>query len=311
MENLLSSVKLFVNLCETKTWLKTAQNEELKNAFKLGLFLEKSVSILKTKCLQEKFDLILKESEIKTCCGDLEKSCDELLEIILTYQFVSFNNTDAAFRIYTSMFPQDGFKNVLTKTIINNNSLKLINDFTFKIDRIELESSALFGEFFEYASNEDFYNIKICVKTLLESDENALKIVFKLLSIESNNRCVQDIVFLEIKEKLIDYNEVNHKIWFFICNNLNQTDLLIVCKHHEEFIYLIINFLIHLGTFMIFKHKKWVIDPKKSSFEIKYLNIVALFRTLCSIGKEIRNDLIKKVLNSNNLKLWNNVLHDC
>lgn len=286
---ILNSLDTLVQILEDSTWVKLAQIEDIKTAFKLGNFIEKTIDNFTTESLNEFMDVLNKwwKTKNRTKIYDskyYQFACDNLLIKFFRYETVSETSLDIAVRIYTSLFPKERMQKVISELILSSNNMNVLYDFLnicmSKENRSIIEYQLklkYWSDLLETGNNDTVINE---IKDLLSlyKIETALYLLIGILSIQDtvcSEKQVQIMILQHIQEKMLDRTLISKHFWITLFKEIDVNVICKTCKNFQEFLISFFNFIMYLGSMMIKKDDVWMSDSNISVCpEITYYDII-------------------------------------
>ncbi|KAK5643994.1 hypothetical protein RI129_007839 [Pyrocoelia pectoralis] len=310
--NLFDTIDRYVNMFETNTWLNSVTTEDLKTSFKLAKFIEDSVLNLESKQCANTFFTVLnmwwkRKSRTQVYNRDFySKACDHLLAKFFQKN-IPLQSFDNAIRMYTSIFSQERFENVIGNLILMSASYTRIIDYTVankdKIDIRTLECRLLLTNWLHECECGRMGNVQGIISTMFLSYkiQSTLPILITILTINVNNEeLVTSIILDNLYVKMDDRSVLSKQFWLSMFKCVNKLCLSQVCC--------MMNYVLDNCEM------KWMGDPKTSICpNLTYNDLVELVKFLFNhhsdLGKYIELRIVeaKKGLN---VKLWDELMCD-
>ncbi|VEN54222.1 unnamed protein product [Callosobruchus maculatus] len=323
---ILNSFDKFISLIENPYWVKKAKVEEIKTAFKLGVFIEKVISNFATSELDQ-FNSILRKhwktnSHFKMYDEEFfELACDKLLELFFKTENISENILDIAIRVYTSLHKQERLKNCLSKLILYSSSVEAMADFvkTFN-DPKHLEYVSLLHYWSHLYHTKKSDIVKNSIIDMLKSYKvsSSLHVLIGILSldeIEEPDPSVQQLILRILLDKMLDRSLLSKEFWLALCKHIDKSLLTNICAKHEDFLTSFLNFIIYSGSLMNkISVGVWTTDSKISfCTEIGYSDILQLLSSLLKCSEKVKTAIFDRLCDAkseSNSEIWDDLIKD-
>lgn len=310
---ILTSFDNFVSILENPVWISTAKAEDIKNGFKLGSFIEKSLSHFRTKNFVSEFFNVLNQwwkrekNQTKVYDEDyFQFACDKLLTTFFQYEESSEASLEIAIRVYTSIFPKDRLKKVISDLILTSSSQEAITDFTkaniTNTELKDLEYNLALNSWSNILKTGRASDVRkeIEIKLSLSKVESQLQLLMGILSLSSvtdSERLIQNIVLENLLQKMLDRSLLSKSFWSTMFKNLEMTYICRVCVNFNDFLVSLFNFIVYIGSMMKHEDGVWLSDETVSICpEITYhevLNCIkSIYNTNCSLKQFVSERLI-------------------
>lgn len=277
-------------------WSGNVSVEDIKTAFKLGKFIEKTIKTFTEKnaspALMHSFTK-WRESKNKThtyTCQFYATICDSLLLKFFQNQTTNDKTLDAAVRMYTTLFPKERFKEVVKKIILDSATSEAIFDFSLAnkplLNTEKMRYKSILENWCLEINNGNIDKIKIVINDSLSSFkvENTLQFLIGVLVI-SESKQITEIILENLLENMKGRSVLHKKFWMSLFRNVNKEDLRLVCIKHRDFLVSLSDFLIYVGS-MMEKNQNgdWITNPNICFCpDIGYDELVAILKLLCQL----------------------------
>lgn len=326
---ILSSIDAYVSIYEHDTWVLKATTEEIKSAFKLSIFVEKTIQhFITIETLDEFASTLLdwqkKHNQTTHNTNFFKISCDHMLKKFFKCPQISETNLDIAVRMYTSLLPRERLESFISKSILDAGFLEAISEY-FQINSVEADqqelqfrlklnywakytpnnNEAISQEIREYLSTFELYPLLLLLLGILS-----------LKDVTENEKSVQNLILDAILEKMLGRSVLNKPFWLILCKDIDVKYIVKVCTNHFKFLESFLNFLVYLGS-MLEKVQygdivMWQSDPNTSLCpEISYAHLLNLFKSLCETNEDLREFVHNRIIQAETdtqLLLWTEII---
>ncbi|XP_018573390.1 uncharacterized protein LOC108912598 [Anoplophora glabripennis] len=310
---ILRSFDNFVIVVENPVWIKTAKAEDIKNGFKLGSFIEKSLSNFRSRNLASDFFIVLnqwwktKKHRTKIYGEDFfQFACDRLLAKFFMYEDILEASLEIAVRVYTSIFPKRRLKKCISDLILTSSSQKSMSDFTIAniTDNIELkklEYSLILSNWCNALQTGREIDVRKEVenKLSLYKIESSLHLLIGILSLSTvtdSEKHIQNIVLENLLQKMLDRCLLSKSFWLTM---FKKVDLL---------------YILYIGSMMKHEDGLWQSDENVSLCpEITYQEILGFIKNIYDIScssKHFVNQKLKEAQDNTNSYIWKYIKQD-
>lgn len=307
---------------ENQNWVKTATSEDIKTAFKLGHFVERTLTKMHEKDTTRQFFKSLKLWGDKNQFYEPEfysKICDHLLSKFFKCRSVNENVIDIAIRMYTSLYPKQRLQALLKDLIMTSASYDAIFQFCVT-NKSVINTTHLRHELILNDWLRDFQNghKDLIVSQITESlssfkVENSLPILLGILALNVKNP-VTTLILEKVLEKMPDRSILSKNFWLAMIKNVDFSCLCQVCTNYFDFLESLCNFLIYIGSMMEKTDSDWLSNSNISLCpEITYSELEMLFICLCKnlIIKNYVIDRLKEAEECTDSVIWNEIKTKC
>ncbi|CAH2006355.1 unnamed protein product [Acanthoscelides obtectus] len=305
---ILNSFDKFIHLIENPYWVKKANVEEIKTAFKLGSFIEKVIKNFGINEL-EQFNIILQKwwktnnhYKIYDKCF-FELACDKLLGLFFKTENIPENILEIAIRVYTSLYKQERLRSFLSKMIIQSSSVEAVADFVKIVsDPKELEYAIVLQHWTHLCQTKKQDIVKNNIAEMLKSYKvtSSLPILIGVLSIDDikeSDIFTQHLILQSLLDKLLDRSLLSKEFWIALCKMVDKTLLIKVCAKNEDFLISLLNFVVYTGSLMNKACQGvWQTDSRISfCTEIGYDDIFQILNSLVKADEKVRKVVIGRL----------------
>lgn len=331
IKQILTAFDHVITICENHHWIKTVTSEDIKIAFKMACFVEKSMNKFHEQNCVPQFLNTLKlwgESNNRVVKHDQKfysKVCDHLLLNFFKNENISENIIDVAVRMYTSLFPKERLQSVLKDLIMTSASFEAIFAFTvankraINVDKLKYELIA--HDWCKKIENDDKDEIASLINDSLASYkvETSLSTLIGVLSLNLNHS-VTKLILDKILEKMLDRSILSKNFWLTLVKNVDLVCLREVCVHYVEFLDSYCNFLIYIGGMMDEKKTndkvQWVSNPNMTLCpEITSSELESIITFLCqsenSTVKEYVINRLNEAQKYTDSSIWEHIRSKC
>nr|CAH7733135.1 unnamed protein product [Callosobruchus chinensis] len=323
---ILNSFDKFTNLIENPCWVKKAKVEEIKTAFKLGLFIEKVTSNFNASELDQ-FNSILHKwwktnNHLKMYQEEFfELACDKLLELFFKTENIPENILDIAIRVYTSLHKQERLKNCLSQLIIYSSSLGAVADFVKTVsDTKNLEYVSVLHNWSHLCHTKKQDIVKNSITDMLKSYKvtSSLHVLIGILSLDvvkEPDSSVQQLILKILLDKMLDRSLLSKEFWLTLCKCIDKALLAKVCAKHDHFLTSFLNFIIYSGSLMNKTPSGgWTTDSKISfCTEIEYADILQLLSSLMESSQKVKKYIFDTLCDAKSefdSDIWDHLMKD-
>lgn len=317
IETVLKAFNDFHSLCENENFFRNPCKEDIKDYFKLAIFIEKSMTDFKSKNCAEQFVAILKTNCLKMYSLEFYCfACDHVLTEFFKQKSLKPNVIDVALRMYTALLPKERLEIMLKEFILTSVSSKTILDYFVAnknmIDGNELEAHILLKYLAKDCELQNTLENMLCHYKLQSSLPRLIKVLC-IKTEEVKEDSVKKHIFDVLLEKMMDRSILTQNFWSSIFKNVNPRDLAVVCEKNQDFFLQLSKFIIYLGSMMICVQnadggKIWKGDPKLSICpEITFDEMLLLIRSLKNHNDNHKNYLrqvFKDACEKTHLLIW-------
>ncbi|XP_008192068.1 uncharacterized protein Ufm1 isoform X1 [Tribolium castaneum] len=323
IKQILTSFHNISQIYENQQWVRTVTAEDIKQAFKLAHFIEKTVQKFDETNSRAQFFEMLKVWGGKNRVRVYEhefyaKMCDHLLVKFFKCRALNEGVIDIAVRMYTSLFPKQRLQAVLKDLIMTSAAFEAVSQFCVAnktaLNLNYLKHELILNEWLRDYESGNKEAVLTLIKESLTSFkvENCLPVLLGILALEVKNS-VTDLILQSILEKMLDRSILSKTFWLTMTKTIDANCLAQVCTNYFEFLESLCNFLIYIGSMMEEKNSEWLPDPSISLCpEITYTELQLIFITLCKHSHEnyVRSRL-KEAENCTDSKIWNEIINKC
>ncbi|XP_050506529.1 uncharacterized protein LOC114336806 isoform X1 [Diabrotica virgifera virgifera] len=325
---LFTSFDSFVKILEDSEWFPTAKIEDIKTAFKLGNYIEKTTHHFKSNDLWNNFSATLiswwkTKNRTKVYCDSVYSfACDELLIRFFRCSNISHNTLDIAVTIYTSLLPKTRFESLLERLILDAGNLEAVTDYLNSTTNdgnakhLEYQLKLRYWDMLLQLGQESALKEQIKDMLLPYNVETFLYILIGILSLDElseTEKQVQNIILNDIINKMFDRSLLGKQFWLTLFKKIDKTCTYTVCKNFNTFLSNFLNFIIYVGSMMKKVGNFWKSDPNICFYpEIEYADILAHIINLNEIDS-IRltlKDRLKDAKESTKSDIWDQILSD-
>lgn len=306
LKQIISTVDSFILVYENKRFPKSASLEDVKNAFKLGNFIEKTILNFKAKNSLPQFMNILNkcwENNNRTKMYPeifLEKACDSLLKNFFQYPYLPEKNLDIAIRIYTTLHPKERLQSLISELILRHSSVKVLMDSCG--DSPEREYHVLLGRLLSFyeSSKGNELNDEINKFLSISMVEEFLYLLLGILSLTDlsvSQKHVQKQILECLVQKMLDRSILSKSFWITLCKIIDRSVISKACDNHREFLNSLLNFLIFLGSTMD-KNEENVWTPNTTMSycpEIGFHDILQIFKLICKENSDLNYYVVNRL----------------
>lgn len=324
---ILSSFNLYISIYENESWVRTATTEEIKSAFKLSIFIEKTINhFITINTIEEFSDTLLawqrKNNQTEQTANFFKFACNHLLRKFFTSFYVSDKTLDVGVRMYTSLLPRDRLEDFLNKIILDVGILEAVSEY-FQLNHTQEHAKEL-----EFRLKLNYWSKHCLKKDALVAEINAhlssyeiktkLGLLIGILSlndVRENENFVQNLILEAILQKMLDRSILSKTFWFTLCKEIDVKYICVVCTKYSSFLERLLNFLVYIGSMMeqiqfgaisIWKASDNIsLCPEITYYDL--LNIVECLDKTESLKNFIQNRLID-AKNNTELLLWDDII---
>lgn len=316
IRSVLNAFQSFHCLCENDSAFNSVLREDIKDIFKLAVFIEKAMSDFQQKNCAEKFIAVLNSCKQDVYNADFyNRACDHVLSKFFQQKTLKPALVDVAVRMYTALLPKERLEAMLTDFILTSVSCKTIVDFAVVnkgvVEKDDLQSDVLLHAWSNQLKLGKSDEITETINNMMSvyKIKSDLPILVKILAVSDEDaKQVKEIVLDVLLRKMLDRSILSKHFWLAIFKDVNKQDIAKVCETHQEFLLHLSKFLIYLGSMMVNTGSGWIGDPKLSICpEITFNELLTLVRALKNHSENHKKYLCKifKDANSNtHLPIW-------
>lgn len=317
-------------ICLSPNWTKTVTPEDIKTAFKLGFFIEKTMAKFSEQQTVPSFMNTLKlwgETNNKVFSCDYiyySNICDHLLLKFFNAKALNENIMDIAIRMYTSLFPTQRLQSFIKNLLLKSASLEAIFDFAVAnkslINVEKLQHELLLNEWIKEVENGRKEYVSALITDSLSSYkiEAFLPVLISILTIKSDS-VPSELIIENILLKMLDRSILSKQFWLVLVKNVDKTCIGRVCVNYKEFLVSLCNFLFYIGGMMEEKvidgEICWSSDLNISLCpEISYNEIESIIQYLCNVDSEIKMYILSRLnegAQHTDLFLWKHIMQKC
>ncbi|KAJ8927111.1 hypothetical protein NQ314_020384 [Rhamnusium bicolor] len=311
IKQILNSFDNLVTILENPNWAKSVKTEEIKTAFKLGCFIEKTMAYFVSRNNSSEFiNMLNKWWNTKTrskvySVFFFQFACDQLLIKFFKCENIAEATLDITIRVYTSIFPRARLQKVLNSLILLSSSYETITEFA-KDNMTVIEAKE-----FEYhlkltnwsnlliSGQQNYVSAEIENSLSLYKVESALYLLIGILSLnnisDSNEELVQSIILEKILQKMLDRSVLSKHFWLTLFKQIELDCICNACNNFKEFFISLFNFIIYIGSMMVKDDIIWKSDTTVSLCpEISYHDLLAFIRNI-SNSPTLKESVIEKL----------------
>lgn len=326
---ILTSFQSFMTTFENPLWAKNVTVEEIKTIFKLGHFIEKTITNFKSKQHLEQFFKLMniwnKQKNLKMYSEDFYTvASDQILEKMFKYPNIKETTLDVGVRVYTSIYPKERFTNFLQKLILTSSSVAAIADFVNSSvsDTTCIENDIILNKWSDYLSlgQKDILKSEIETYLSLYKVEIMLPRILSLLAskdLQEQEKCVQELILECLLEKMLDRSLLSKTFWLVLFQKVALNHIGQVCSMCPTFLESLLNFLEYIGTMMHKNYEsdfpEWKSDPCVCFCpEITYFDTLNILKTVCgdSVVKDYVFDRLHRAKEYSNPTLWDELKNE-
>ncbi|XP_060530156.1 uncharacterized protein LOC132704286 isoform X1 [Cylas formicarius] len=324
IQQVITTFQNFTSIYNNNVWVRDADADSIKSAFKLGHFIERVLESLEANQCGGQFSDLLNQwfSQKQERAYDVEfftKANDRLLEKIFCYANVSESTLDISIRIYSSFYPKSRFKMFLQHILLRSSSVLAIQEFVTNCVGFpeNFEETIIIKTWTNYlvSGRKEAVISEIRGYLSLYKVDAMLPTVMKMLSLNGlseSERSTQKMILECTLEKMNDRSILSKTFWLSMFKNLTPVSILNVCVVHKEFLESIFSFLEYVGSMIR-------VEPGKSVFEWKTMegvsfcpeiggsDIVPLLKLMFKPGSDLRHyvgEAIQKAKINSSLLFW-------
>lgn len=323
---IVTSFESFIKILEDSDWARVAKIEDIKSAFKLGSFIEKTMEHFRIQDSSEQFLNVLKKwlkSKNRTKVYSesfFATACDELIIKFFISTNISEQNLDIAVRVYTSIFPKKRFEEVLTRILLNAGNLEALSDY-IKSNFNEEET-----KYFEYNIKLQNWDCLLqtgklnCVKDeinnmLLPYNVNSfLYLLLGILSLNQEDKLVQNLVLNNVLEQMSLRTILTKEFWTTMFKSINIKIICDICKNFQEFLNSFLNFIVYIGSMMNKVGIHWRSDQNICSYpDIEYEEILNILSKLSKSSEDIEQLIVNRLNEAkqcSSANIWDEMLYE-
>lgn len=277
--------------------------EDIKNYFKMGHFVEKTIENVQIKGITNQFLSVLNKSYPHTIVYDVDfysHACDHLLSKFLKCKSLNPSILDAAIRMYMTFQSKERLENTLQTLILQTasctNLLEFVIDNKDSIDSKELESRILLSVWSKELKTGDNDTLDNAIQSMLLSYriQTSLPVLVKALALHdiSNDECKVIRIILDVLVKKMSERSISMKdFWLTFFKIINKHDIVLSAKNHENFFLELCNFIVYFGS-MMNKESTWVCDPKISVCpELSYSDLLEMIKYFRDFSIDLKNHM--------------------
>lgn len=281
----------------------SVDKEDIKNYFKMGHFVEKTIENVQIKGITNQFLSVLNKSYPHTIAYDVDfysHACDHLLSKFLKCKNLNPSILDAALRMYMTFQPKERLENTLQTSILQTTSCRNVLDFVIdnkdSIDSKELESRILLSMWSTELKNGITDTVENSLQSMLLSYriQNSLPVLVKALAlhdVSNDERKVIRIILDVLVKKMSERSISTKDFWLTLFKIVNKQDIVLSAKNHEEFLLELCNFIVYFGSTMN-KEFTWICDTKISVCpELSYSDLLEMINYLCDFSTNFKNHM--------------------
>lgn len=327
---ILTSFDNFVSILENPVWVRSAKAEDIKNGFKLGSFIEKSLTHFRTNNLAFKFFNVLNQwwrtekNRTKVYDEDFfQFACDQLLSRFFQCEETSEVSLEVAIRVYTSIFPKKRLKKVISSLILTSSSREASTDFT-KANMTDIELKDL-------AYSLVLNNWSNILKTGRDSDvqkeiesklsmcevESTLYLMIGILSLRTvtdSEKLIQNIVLENLLQKMLDRSLLSKSFWLTMFKKVELQYICRACENFNDFLVSLFNFIVYIGSMMKNEDGMWQSDETVSLCpEITYQEVMGLIKNIHNTNtslKQFVNQRVNDARENTDSFIWQKIQHE-
>lgn len=295
------------------------EKEDIKNYFKMGHFVEKTIESVQAKGITNQFLSVLNKIYPHTDVYDLDfytHACDHLLSKFLKCRNLNPNILDAAIRMYMTFQPRERLENTLQTLVLQTVSCRNLLDFVIEnrgsIDSKELESRILLSTWSKELKNG---TLESTMQSMLSSYriQTSLPVFIKALALNdvSGDECKVITIMLNVLVKKMSERSILTKdFWLTFFKTVNKQDVVLSANNHEDFLKELCDFIVYFGS-MMNKEFTWVCDRKISVCpELSYFDLSEMIKSLCDCSADLKNlmrNVVEKAKYNTGSPLWDDV----
>ncbi|KAJ8951724.1 hypothetical protein NQ318_012574 [Aromia moschata] len=289
INQILNSFDNFIIIIENDVWFKSAKADDIKTAFKLGYFLEKSFAHFKSENSLNEFIHVLER------WWKMKNSSENVAETTL----------DIAVRVYTSIFPRQRLQQVLNNLLVVSCSHQALTDFANAVmtdhDKKDLEYQLRLTSWSDFLETGRGNIIKdeITDYLSLHKIESRLHLLLGVLSLNvflESEKCVQNIILENLLQKMLDRSILSKSFWVTLLRKIDLNIVSKVCSNFEGFLFSIFSFIMYLGGMMRNENGMWKSDSVTSVCpEITYNDLVIIIRSICDTSSVLKDFAISEL----------------
>ncbi|KAH0999645.1 hypothetical protein HUJ04_006032 [Dendroctonus ponderosae] len=283
----LKAFQRFRTLYEDPAWCKQASSDDIKSAFKLGHFVEKSVETFMEKGFFQQFLALLYVYDINRLWKKdfYELASDHLLTKLLKSPAATETTLDIGVRVYTSLYPHERFQKCLRECILSASSMRTIAEFVSSSvpDPDHLESLLIVER---WVQNKNFKSEIETYLSLYNVEEKLPRLVSILAlntEVLQRHKFVSDCILECLLKQMCDRSLMSKFFWLALFKKVNLLHLGQACINFPTLLESLLNFIEYFGSLMIKQLQSWTTSSSVSyCYEISYKELVALLTALCS-----------------------------
>lgn len=323
IRTVLKTFENFHRLMENSTAFSKISKEDVKDYFKLAIFIEKATMNFKTKNCAENFISVL-----KSCNQGLfpvmvynidfySHACDHVLFKFFTQKSLKPALVDVAVRMYTALLPKERLDNMLTDFILKSASCSSILDYTVSnknvIDKNQLHAHSTLHTWTKQLDVGKGSEVQERITNMLSAYKirSSLPLLIKILAIdnisEKENK-IRKIILDMVLKKMIDRSILSKAFWLSLFKDIDKKDIAKVSALNQEFLLNLSRFIVYLGSMMVKSDNVWCGDPNLSICpEITFDEMLVLIRSLKDYSEPLKaylNRIFRDANSNTGLPIW-------
>lgn len=289
IRSVLRTFENFHKLLEHIHAFSQVSKEDVKDFFKLAIFIERAVTNFKEKNCMERFISVLQSSQKRVYDIDFYcHACDCILLRLFGEKTLKPSVIDVAVRMYTTLLPKERLEKLLTNFILTSASCHSIIDYAVTnknvINKGALQAHIILqswiNQFDEICELEETINNMLSIHRI----QSSLPLFIKILILDNTNdkeNQVKQLILQVLLSKMMDRSILSKAFWMCIFRDTDKQDLAKFCTINSEFLLHLSKFIVYLGSMMIKSENVWYGDPNLTICpEITFNEMLMLIRAL-------------------------------
>ncbi|KAJ8922827.1 hypothetical protein NQ315_007862 [Exocentrus adspersus] len=300
-----------VQILEDQAWFESSDVEDIKNAFKLGLFIEKALAHFRSEGFVSEFIVVLnqwwkKKGRIKMYDENyFQFACDRLLSMFFKCENTPEKSLEIAVRVYTSLFQKSRLKTVISQLILLSSSQEALTDFAkanmTASEMKELEYSLVLNNWTNVVQSGKESDVRSEIENhlTLYKIESTLCLLIGILSLNKlvdSEKLVQDMVLENLLQKMLDRSLLSKSLWLSLFRKVDSNCVCKACDNHEKFLESVFKFIVYLGSMMKSEGGVWKNDETVSLCpEITYHELFIFIRGVYCTSSALKSFVITRL----------------
>lgn len=295
IRSVLRAFENFHKLLENDSAFSNVSKEDVKDYFKLAIFIEKAIINFQEKdCVDNFFSVLHSYCQAKFCANVNYKefygrACDHMLSKFFAEKNFKLSIIDVAIRMYTALLPKERLEFMLTDFILTSVSCTSILNYAVAnknvINGNELQAHILLESWVNQLDREKNSDVLESISNMLSvyKIRSSLPLLIKISVIDCNEKQnkIKQIIFDVLLKRMMDRSVLSKAFWLCIFKDVNRQDLMKLCRLKQEFLLHLSKFIVYLGSMMTKVENRWYGDENLSICpEITFDEMLALVRSL-------------------------------